>query len=138
VLIGAALGGWLVSRLGIGRALAATGVAALASNLGYAAAALTPDAHAGIYVASAVESFCTGLAIAAFMSFLMRICDKEHAAVQYAVLTGLYALVGRGLGMASGVVAQEVGYAAFFAGTALLGLPGLALLPAATRWLRDR
>lgn len=138
VLLGAALGGWLVTRLGIGRALAVTGVAALASNLGYAAAALAPDVHAGLYAASAVESFCTGLAIAAFMSFLMRICDREYAAVQYAVLTGLYALAGRGLGMTSGVAAEEFGYAAFFAATALLGLPGLALLPAATRWLEDR
>jgi PAT family beta-lactamase induction signal transducer AmpG len=71
------------------------------------------------------------------MSFLMRICERAHAAVQYAALTSLGFLAGalaRGL---SGVAADELGYAAFFAATALLAAPSLALLPAAARWARE-
>jgi PAT family beta-lactamase induction signal transducer AmpG len=135
-MVGAVLGGVIVSRLGIGRALVVVGVLALASNLGYALAAAFPTSgRPGVYAASLVESFCGGLAAAGFMSYLMRICEKEHAAVQYAALTSLYALPGTFAGAVSGVAVEQMGYASFFALTALLALPAFAFLPGARGWL---
>jgi PAT family beta-lactamase induction signal transducer AmpG len=133
-------GGWLaagiVSSLGIGRSLLVTGLVALASNLGYSAAAALPESgRAGVYAASLIESFCGGMAGVAFMSFLMRICQKEHAAVQYALLTAIYNLAGSGLKFFSGVMAEALGYAGYFALTAAFALPAFAFLPAARRWL---
>ena len=40
-----------------------------------------------MYTASVVESFCGGLGTAPFLAFLMSICDKAHAATQYALLS---------------------------------------------------
>ncbi len=135
---GAAVGGWIVARLGIGRALLVVGILALASNLGYAGAAWLPESgKAGIYTASLVESFCGGLAAAGFLSFLMNICDRRHAAVQYAALTGLYALPGIFAGAASGVTVEWMGYGSYFALTALLALPAFAFLPSACRWIDE-
>ena len=134
---GAAAGGWLVSRLGIARALWIVGGLAILSNLGYAGAAASGSGRSAIIAASIVESFCTGLATAAFMSFLMRICDRDHATVQYATLTAAYAFAGRMLGTASGVLREEFGYAGFFALTAVFTLPAFAALPLAARWLED-
>jgi PAT family beta-lactamase induction signal transducer AmpG len=137
-MAGAALGGWIVARLGIGRALIAVGILALASNLGYAGAAWLPESgRAGIYTASLVESFCSGLAAAGFLSFLMNICDRRHAAVQYATLTGLYALPGTFAGATSGVAVEWVGYGAYFALTAALALPAFLFLPRARWWIDE-
>lgn len=133
---GAAAGGLCVARFGIPRALFALGLFALASNLGYAAAAAWPETgHAGVYAASVVESFCSGLATAAFLSFLMRICEKEHAAVQYASAYAMASVAGALVAIPSGSLATSLGYAAYFALTALLALPAFAFLPAARRWI---
>ncbi len=133
---GAWLAAALVSRIGIGRSLLWTGLLALASNLGYAAAAGFPEAgRAGVYAASVTESFCGGMAGVAFMSFLMRICEKQHAAVQYALLTAIYNLAGSGLKFFSGVMTESLGYAGYFALTGLFALPAFGFLPQARRWL---
>lgn len=135
---GAAVGGWIVARLGIGRALLVVGLLALASNLGYAVAAWLPESgKTGIYTASLVESLCSGLAAAGFLSFLMNICDRKHAAVQYAALTGLYALPGIFTSAASGVAVEWIGYGSYFALTAVLALPAFAFLPSARRWIDE-
>jgi len=135
---GAVVGGWIVARLGIGRALIVVGILALASNLGYAGAAWLPESgRAGIYIASLVESFCSGLAAAGFLSFLMNICDRRHAAVQYATLTGLYALPGTFAGAASGVAVEWMGYGSYFALTAVLALPAFLFLPSARKWIDE-
>ena len=133
---GAVLGGLVVARIGIPRALFSLGFLALASNLGYAAAATWPEAgRAGVYAASVVESSCSGLATAAFLSFLMRICDKQHAAVQYAVAYALASIAGALVSIPSGQLTEWLGYGPYFTLTACFGLPAFAFLPAARRWI---
>jgi PAT family beta-lactamase induction signal transducer AmpG len=135
-IAGAWTGGDLVARRGIGPSLWLIGALALASNLVYAlAAALPSTGHAGVYAASVTESFCGGMAGVAFMSFLMRICQREHAAVQYALLTAIYNLAGSLLRIPSGALAEALGYAGYFALTAAFALPAFAFLPGARRWL---
>jgi len=138
-VVGAAIGGAIVWKVGIARALWLLGGLALLSNLSYAGAASLPATPAGltkaaIYAASIVESLCGGMASAAFMSFLMRVCQKEHAAVQYALLTAVYALPGWFVGMGSGWLTEWIGYAAYFAFTGALALPAFAALPFAQRF----
>jgi len=137
-IVGAVVGGICVGRFGIGRMLWVLGAIALASNLGYAAAAGFPaSGRVGIYAASMVESLSAGLAAAAFLSYLMRICQKEHAAVQYALLTAVYALAGSFIALPSGWLTERVGYAVYFALTAGLALPAFAFLPRARGWIGD-
>lgn len=137
-VVGAIAGGAVVARIGIGRSLWVLGALALASNLGYAAAAALPGSgHAGVYAASIVESFCGGLATAAFLSYLMRICQREHAAVQYALVTAIYALAGSLISLPSGWLTDQLGYAQYFALTALYALPAFFFLPRARGWVGD-
>jgi PAT family beta-lactamase induction signal transducer AmpG len=134
--VGAIAGGVSVARLGIGRSLWLLGALALASNLAYAAAAVAPDSDwRFVYGASLVESFTGGLASVGFLSYLMRLCEKERAAVQYALLTAVYALSGSLVAIPSGWIAERTGYATYFALTALLALPAFAFLPRARRLL---
>lgn len=158
-VVGALTGGWLTGRWGLGRALLWLGLAQAASNLAYAAAAatgwhaqagieittlrelgraLTDPARGVIYGASFVESFTAGLGTAAFLSLLMRACDRAFAATQYALLSALFALSRDLAGAISGVLATELGYGAYFAATFAIALPAYALLPRVSRFIDQR
>jgi PAT family beta-lactamase induction signal transducer AmpG len=128
-ILGALAGGWLTNRIGIFRSLLWLGLAQLLSNLGYVAVAALALPRESIYVASMIESFTQGLGTAAFLSFLMNLCDKEHAATQYAILSAMFALTRDVAGAFSGIGVEAFGYAVYFAFTTALALPGLALLP---------
>jgi PAT family beta-lactamase induction signal transducer AmpG len=126
---GALVGGWFVKRYGIFRGLLWLGISQSVSNFGYVAVAALTLPRESIYVASLLESFTQGLGTAAFLSFLMNLCDKEHAATQYALLSALFALTRDVGGAFSGIGVERLGYAWYFAVTALVGMPGLLLLP---------
>jgi PAT family beta-lactamase induction signal transducer AmpG len=135
VVGGVAAGAWM-ARAGMVRALWVTGALALVSNLGYAAAAAWPETgKLGVYVASAIESATSGAVGATFVAFLMSICDRRHAAVEYALLTSLYAAAGALLAGASGWITEAFGYAGYFALTAAFAAPAFAFLTRAARWL---
>ncbi|HEX2062498.1 MAG TPA: MFS transporter [Thermoanaerobaculia bacterium] len=129
VILGAISGGWFVTRYGIFRALLWLGLVQMLSNLGYAIVASTEAGRMGLYGAAIAESFCDGLGTAAFMSFLMYICDRENAATEYAILSATFALPRTFIGSTSGILAEQMGYAGYYWLTAALALPGLALLP---------
>jgi len=133
-VLGALLGGSLTKRWGVLRALWILGIAQAASNLTYAAAAAFPPSTTLMYAASIVESFCGGLGTAPFLAFLMSICDKAHAATQYALLSALFAPVGLVAAMVSGWAVERLGYGAYFALTFFLAWPALLLLPWVRRW----
>lgn len=127
-IAGAAAGGWFVMRSGIARALLFLGIAQLLSNAGYALVAQLPVDRNLMYAAAAIESFCSGLGTAAFLSFLMAICDRQNAATEYALLSAGFVLTRSIAGAFSGVMAEAAGYAAFFWSTLVLGAPGILLL----------
>jgi PAT family beta-lactamase induction signal transducer AmpG len=134
---GALIGGVLTSRWGIFPALWILGLLQALSNLGYATVAWADGGRAGIYAASLFESFTGGLGTAAFLAFLMNICDKRQAATQYALLSAIFNLSGTLAGSISGIGATRLGYGPYFALTFALALPAYALLPWARRWIRE-
>jgi PAT family beta-lactamase induction signal transducer AmpG len=136
-IVGALAGGWFVNRYGIFRSLLWLGLAQLVSNLGYVAVAAIDLPRESIYAASMIESFTQGLGTAAFLSFLMNLCDKEHAATQYAILSAMFALTRDVAGAFSGIGVEALGYAVYFVLTTALALPGLALLPAIRPRIRE-
>ena len=133
-ILGAIAGGAFVTRFGVYRALLALGIVQMLSNFAYALVATTNAGRPAMYSAAIIETFCGGLGTAAFLSFLMLICDRDNAATEYALLSALFA-AGRTFAFAwSGYVAKDLGYANYYWLTAALALPGLALLPR----IRDR
>lgn len=136
-IAGALLGGVLTSRWGIFRGLWIFGLLQALSNLGYAAAAWWSLGRVGIYAASLCESFTGGLGTAAFLSFLMHICDKRRAATEYALLSALFGLTRSVAGAFSGWGTVHLGYASYFGLTFLLAFPAFALLPWVKPWTKD-
>ncbi|HEY2828900.1 MAG TPA: MFS transporter [Thermoanaerobaculia bacterium] len=128
-IAGAIAGGAIVARIGIWHSLLWLGFAQCLSNLGYA---LVATFHAGrwsIYAAAITENLGYGLGTAAFLAFLMSICDRERAATEYALLSAAYGLTATIISSASGYIAKHAGYTAYFWLTVLLGIPALLLLP---------
>jgi PAT family beta-lactamase induction signal transducer AmpG len=128
-ILGALLGGFLTTKWGLVRALFILGIAQVLPNLGYAACAALDAGRPAIYAASVLESFGQGLGTAAMLTLMMCLCDKEHAATEYALISALFSLTRHIAGAASGFAAARLGYAAFFGYTFLLAIPGLVLIP---------
>ena len=137
-IVGALMGGSLTARWGIIRALWILGIAQAASILVYAAAAALPPSTALMYAASIVESFCGGLGTAPFMAFLMSICDKAHAATQYALLSALFGLTRVVAGIISGWATEVFGYPTYFTLSFVLAWPALLLIPRVQAWSAAR
>jgi PAT family beta-lactamase induction signal transducer AmpG len=131
-LAGATLGGLLATRIGIFRALWTMGLVQLLSSLGYALAASVPADRGLISGAALFENFAAGLGTAAFLAFLMSVCERRYAATQFAILTAVYALSRWAVGLSSGLLAERLGFAHYFLLTFALGVPAYALLP----WVR--
>jgi hypothetical protein len=91
-----------------------------------------------MYGAAVVEQFTGGLGTAAFLAFLMALCDRRFAASQYALLSALFGL-GRSLVMdRAGLLTELLGYQPYFLLTFALALPAFALLPWVRRTLAAR
>ena len=135
-IVGALAGGWFTGRVGIFHGLWILGLTQAASNLVYAVAAAMPPSSPMMYTASITESFTGGLGTAPFLAFLMSICDKEHAATQYALLSALFGLTRSLSGAFSGVATEHLGYAVYFTATFFLAFPAFMLLPWVKKWTR--
>jgi len=152
---GALLGGALMLRLGLWRALLLFGVLQMLSNLGFwwlavhgrgVLPGLTIPAFdwgivklmqatpvdGGLMMVIAFENISGGMGTAAFVAFLMSLCNQRFTATQYALLSA-FASVGRvWVGPLAGVTAETIGWPSFFVLSTLLAVPALAMLV----WLR--
>jgi PAT family beta-lactamase induction signal transducer AmpG len=137
-VVGALMGGAFISRFGIFHAVWALGLLQAGSNLGYSLVEWFDLGRFGLYGASMFESLSGGLGTAAFLAFLMNVCEKEHATVQYAFLSSVFSLTGRLIGGVSGLGAEKYGYGDYFALTFLLSLPAYLLLPWVRFWMHER
>ena len=137
-VLGSIAGGIFSARYGIFRGLWLLGITQALSNLGYAAVAHWDLPRGFIYGASVFESFTAGLGTSAFLSFLMNLCDRESAAVQYALLSALFGFTRSVAGAASGWATEKLGYASYFTLTFFLAFPAYLLLPWVRSWIRER
>ncbi len=148
---GALLGGALMLKLGLWRALMLFGVLQMLSNLGFwwlavngkgALAGLSIPAFdwgfvklaqatpvdGGLLMVVAFENISGGMGTAAFVAFLMSLCQQRFTATQFALLSA-FASVGRvWVGPLAGVLAQSIGWPVFFIVSTVVALPALVLL----------
>jgi PAT family beta-lactamase induction signal transducer AmpG len=71
---------------------------------------------------------------AAFIAFMMSLCDKRFTATQYALLTSFMAVGRIVAGAPTGVVAQALGWPGYFSLTVLGAIPGIVLLARFAPW----
>ena len=132
-LVGAFVGGSMVLRWGVMRVLMLGAVLSAATNLLFAWLALHGhDVYMLIAVVSA-DNLGSGIASAAFIAYLSSLTNVQYSATQYALFSSLMLLAPKLLAGFSGLAVDAAGYAWFFTGTALLGVPVLGLV-----WLASR
>ena len=132
-LVGAFIGGAMVLRWGVMKVLMIGAVLSAATNLLFAWLALHGyDVYALIAVVSA-DNLVSGIASAAFIAYLSSLTNVQYSATQYALFSSLMLLLPKFLAGFSGVAVDAAGYAWFFTGTAMLGVPVLLLV-----WLASR
>jgi PAT family beta-lactamase induction signal transducer AmpG len=128
VFAGTAIGGWLVARLGVGRALLLTGwVQTLAMGM-YVLLAYSAGEHHVLYATVFTEAFAEGMADAAFITYLSGICSAAFTATQYALLSSLAAVALRTVGGLSGFLAEAVGWKLFYTIAMFAALPAMLLM----------
>ncbi len=148
---GALLGGVLMLRLGLWRALLLFGTLQMLSNLGFwwlavhgqgAMGGLTVPAFdwgfvklaqatpvdGGLLMVIAAENISGGMGTAAFVALLMSLCNQRFTATQFALLSA-FASIGRvWVGPVAGVLATSIGWPSFFIISTVLALPALLML----------
>jgi MFS transporter, PAT family, beta-lactamase induction signal transducer AmpG len=127
-LTGIMCGGWLVARLGVGRALLWTGSAQTLAMVMYVVLAHTPGQPPVLALTVATEAFAQGMADAAFLTFLSGLCSRAFAATHYALLSSIPALAIHTIGGISGVLAAAAGWAGFYEICTFAALPAMGLM----------
>jgi PAT family beta-lactamase induction signal transducer AmpG len=148
---GALLGGVLMLKLGLWRALMLFGVLQMASNvgfwwlasvgkgqlagltlpafdLGFVQLAQATPVDGGLLLVIAAENISGGMGTAAFVALLMALCNQRFTATQFALLSA-FASVGRvWVGPLAGVLAAAIGWPTFFIVSTVLAAPALVML----------
>ncbi|WP_096702644.1 AmpG family muropeptide MFS transporter [Magnetospirillum sp. 15-1] len=126
---GTVIGGALVVRLGIMRALLVFGILQSLGNLFYVVQAVAGHNLWALALCVAVENLTAGMAGSALVAYISGLCNLAYTATQYALLSSLTA-VGRTLfASTSGKLADMFGWVDFFLLTTVVTLPALLILP---------
>jgi PAT family beta-lactamase induction signal transducer AmpG len=131
---GVLVGGLIMTRTGINRALWIFGIFLLLSNLGYWLLAGTGKNYGVAAQVISIENFCAGLVTVATVAFLMSLCNHDYTTTQFALFSSLMAIGRDVLSAPSGELAKATGWSAFFLWSVVAALPGLFLLPLVAPW----
>ena len=133
-ILGTLAGGSIIARIGINRSLWIFAFLQAGSNLMFAMLAFIGKSYGGLIAAVGIENMCSGMGTAAFVAFMMSLCDKRFTATQYALLTSFMAVTRVMAGVPSGFMANAMGWMPFFIICTSCALPGILLLPRFAPW----
>ena len=127
-IIGAIYGGVIVYRFGLYRSLLYFGVLQALTNLGFFVLSLFEKNYFGLVAVIGLENLAGGMGTAAFIAFLMNICNKSYTATQFAILTAVASLGRVFSGPPSGFLVETYGWSWFFIFSFLVAIPSIVVL----------
>ena len=133
-IFGGLVGGLIMIKIGINRALWLFGVVQVVSILGFA---ILANSGPILWMLAAVISFeylGVGMGTAAFTAFIARETSKTFAATQFALFTALAALPRTFANASTGMIVEQVGWVSFFLLCAILAIPGMLMLLWVAPW----
>jgi MFS transporter, PAT family, beta-lactamase induction signal transducer AmpG len=133
-VFGGLVGGLIMVRLGINRALWLFGVVQLVSILGFA---LLASVGAKLWLLAAVIAFeylGVGMGTAAFTAFIARETSRVYAAAQFALFTALAAVPRTLVNASTGIIVEKIGWVDFFYMCTIIAIPGMVLLIWVAPW----
>lgn len=132
--IGIALGGLVMLKISINRALWLFGIVQIVSILGFAALAVIGNNVYALAFAMGFEYLGVGLGTAAFTAFIARSTNPAFAATQIALFTALAALPRTFANASTGFIVEVAGWTNFFFICTALALPGMLMLFKVAPW----
>lgn len=127
--LGGILGGFLISRDGLGKWIWKMALTLNLPNILYVLLAyFQPQAVGWVMGAVVVEQFGYGFGFTSFMLYLIFLAEGETKTAHYAIATGLMALGMMVPGMVSGYLQEWMGYRFFFAWVMVAALPGIYMI----------
>lgn len=127
-IFGTILGAIWIPKLGWYRSLIIFGIIQALANLIYLPLLWIGPNY--ILAGSAIffDNFFGGMGTAAFIGFIMGLCNPRYTAFQFALLSALSAVGRTFIGPIAGYVAQTFGWEIYFSASLLFATPGLLLI----------
>jgi len=129
MIAGSILGGLIVVRYGLMRALFLGAIIMIVTNGAFAWLALQTGAVTWkLLITIFFDNLAVGIVGTGFIAYMSSLASREYAATQYALMTSAWALFNKIAAGFSGVLYDAVGSFSFFLITALFGVPAMILL----------
>ncbi|MBS41301.1 MAG: MFS transporter [Rhodospirillales bacterium] len=129
-IAGILVGGLVVVRLGIIKALFLGGVFQAITNLLFVWLASKENlvTETDLFFVVAADNFSGGIGSTAFVAFLSSMCNLRFTATQFALFTSFMALGRTYLAVPSGWLVDQIGWENFFIASTFIAIPALLLL----------
>jgi MFS transporter, PAT family, beta-lactamase induction signal transducer AmpG len=135
-IVGTLIGGAMIPKLGLKRALVLFGILQGGSTLLFYMMAHIGPSYTGLVLTIAGENLAAGMGTAAYVAFLMSQCNQKFTAMQYALLTSLMAVPTKILSAPTGYLQAAVGWENYFIIATLAAIPALLMLIRFNYWNR--
>lgn len=140
-VIGALIGGILMIKIGINRALWSFGFVQVISILGFAVLSIEgPFTQIGRYqqillaLVIGFEALGVGLGSAAFVAFIAKTTNPLYTATQFALFTSIASVPRTLINATTGIMVEYLGWTTFFGLCTILAIPGMLLLFKVAPW----
>ncbi len=133
-IVGGIVGGLIMVKLPINRALWLFGVVQIVSILGFALLSEIGRNPWMLGVAVAFEYLGVGLGSAALVAFMARTTNPAFAATQLALFTALASVPRVFANAVTGVIVEQIGWTNFFLLCTMMAIPGMLLLVKVAPW----
>lgn len=127
-IVGSLIGGFLLRKISLYKALISFGILQAASNLMFMLLFIEGKNLVLFVLTVIIENFTGGMGTTAFLAFLMGLCNRSFAATQYALLSSLASFGRVIISPTAGFVVENIGWTAFYFLTFLVAIPGVILI----------
>ena len=134
IILGGLIGGWMLLRMSLRKALWICGFVQAGSILGFWVMSLLGRHLILLVAANTLENLAYGMGSSALVALLMGSCNRTYTGTQYALFSALTALPRTLFGGLTGFMAEAYGWQLYFPVCAAAALPGLLLLLFYDRW----
>tara|TARA_R110002096_G_scaffold432240_1_gene648732 strand:+ start:155361 stop:156740 length:1380 start_codon:yes stop_codon:yes gene_type:complete len=128
LLAGLAVGGALMNKVGLWKALLICALLQLISNLSFSALYVIGTNAYFLAFTMGFENFSTGMGATVLVAYLSLLCNRSFTVTQFALLSALTQFTVKILSSPSGYIVEYIDWFWFFIVTAVLAVPGVLLL----------
>ena len=137
-IIGGILGGILMIKIGINRALWIFGFMQMFATLSFAWLAISGYSPLILGITVGLEFFAAGLGTTAFIAYIAKTTNPKFTATQFALFTGLSAVPRTITNASTGYLVEFFGWHNFFIFCSFIAIPGMILLIKIAPWNQSK